>query len=302
MSIKAGHYAVSNFHIELDGKSGGYLSSFDAPTYEVEEIAQALGPDYATKKIHGNAKIGEATCSFNISQAGELLAWVETVWNKQCVEKDTVVRLCDQDYNVKRGIDMNACVITSIKLPTFKASEKKHLEVEAKWQAQNIQYVAGGGKASSQLGTKAKNWLVSNFNVHPVFGLKTEWVISMDMPAITPKIAKESHGKFRLPLLNYASIEFGKVKMELGAAAAKTAEDIAVRILKDGHASEEEFQDIIVDALDQTLGKTLGTFTIIGAGLSKYVWAPKLEGGKEGLAISTLEFMVEDFRFTVAHK
>ncbi len=31
-----------------------------------------------------------------------LSAWVETVWNKQCVEKDTTVRLADQDYMLKR--------------------------------------------------------------------------------------------------------------------------------------------------------------------------------------------------------
>ena len=41
-SIKAGHYAVSNFHIEVDGKSAGYLSSFQAPSYEVEDVSQCL--------------------------------------------------------------------------------------------------------------------------------------------------------------------------------------------------------------------------------------------------------------------
>ena len=38
MSIKQGHYAVSNFHIEVDGASGGYLSSFQAPSYEIEDV------------------------------------------------------------------------------------------------------------------------------------------------------------------------------------------------------------------------------------------------------------------------
>ncbi|HVV84828.1 MAG TPA: phage tail protein [Kofleriaceae bacterium] len=303
MSIKAGQYAVSNFHIEVDGQSGGYLSSFQAPSYEVEDISQALGPDYITKKMMGNAKIGEATAVFNISQAGSLLAWVETVWNKQCVEKDTVVQLANQDYEIKRGINMNACVITGIELPELKASEgKKHLEVTAKWQAQNLKYLGGGGKAQGVMGQKAKAWLTSNFEVHPVMGLKTEWITSIGLPKITPKIAKESHGKFRLPLLNYASIEFATIKVEIGAAGYKTAEDLAVRILQDGHCEESEFQDILIDMKDQSLKTTLGTFTLIGCGLKKFDWAPKLEGGKEGLATATMEFMVEDFRFKVDHK
>lgn len=303
MSIKAGHYAVSNFHIEVDGASGGYLSSFQAPSYEVDDISQSLGPDYVTKKMHGAPKIGESTAVFNISQAGALLAWAETVWNKQCVEKDTLVQLADQDYNIKRGINMNACVITAIEWPELKASDgKKHFEVTAKWQAQNLKYLGGGGKAQGVMGQKAKAWMVNNFEVHPVMGLKTEWITSIGLPKITPKISKESHGKFRLPLLNYASIEFATIKIEIGAAGHKSAEDLAIRILQDGNCDEKEFQDILIDMKDQSLKTVLGTFTLIGCGLKKFDWAPKLEGGKEGLATTTMEFMVEDFRYKVAHK
>jgi len=303
MSIKTGHYAVSNFNIEIDGASGGYLSSFQPPSYEIEDVSQSLGPDYVTKKMMGAPKIGEATAVFNISQAGPLLAWVETVWTKQCVEKDTTVRLADHDYNIKRGIDMGACVINKLEFPELKASDgKKHFEITAGWQPQNIKYVAGGGKAQGNMGSKAKAWMVNNYEVHSVFGLKTEWITSIGLPKITPKIAKESHGKFRLPLLNYASIEFASIKMEISSAGYKPAEDLAVRILQDGNCEEAEFQDIIIDMKDQSLKKVLGTFTLIGCGLKKFDWSAKLEGGKEGLALCTLEFMVEDFRFAVGHK
>jgi len=303
MSIKAGHYSVSNFHIEVDGVSGGYLASFQPPSYEVEDASQALGPDYVSKKMMGAPKIGEATAEFNISQAGSLLAWVETVWNKQCVEKDTTVRLANQDYKIMRGIDMGACVITGIELPELKAADaKKILNVTAKWQAQNLKYVGAGGQAQGVMGSKAKAWFCNNFEVAPVFGLKTEWCTSIGLPKLTPKIAKESHGKFRLPLLNYAAIEFSTIKMQIGAAGYKTAEDLAVRIIQDGNCEESEFQDILVTIKDQSLKKDLGTFTLIGCGLKKFDFSDKLEGGKEGLATCTLEFLVEDFRFQIAHK
>ena len=303
MSIKAGHYTVSNFHTEIDGQAAGYLSSFQAPSYEVEDISQALGPDIHSKKMMGSAKIGEATVVYNISQSGPWLEWAASVWNKQCVEKDITVRLANQDYNIMRGIDMGASVIVGIEWPELKASDgKKHFEVTAKLQPQNLKYTGAGGKVQGVLGQKAKAWMVSNFEVHSVFGLKTEWITSIGLPKISPKIAKESHGKFRLPLLNYASIDFATIKIEIGAAGHKSAEDLAVRILQDGHCEEAEFQDILIDMKDQTLKTTLGTFTLIGCGLKKFDWAPKLEGGKEGLATGTLEFMVEDFRFSLAHK
>ena len=70
-----------------------------------------------------------------------------------------------------------------------------------------------------------------NQGPYPGAELKTEWITSIGLPKITPKISKESHGKFaqgddedplisvgfnvskfRLPLLNYAAIEFASAK------------------------------------------------------------------------------------------
>jgi len=303
MSIKNGQYAVSNFHWEIDGKSAGYLSSFEPPSYEVDDISQSLGPDYVTKKMMGGPKIGEGTAVFNIAQAGEALRWCQTVWDKKCVDKNLVIRLSDQDYNIKRGIDMTDCVITKVTFPELKASDlKKHLEITTKFQPGSLKYVGGGGKNTSTLGSKAKAWMVNNFEVQPVFGLKTQFVTSAKIPEVTAKIAKEYQGKFRLPVLQYAAIEFGTASLEIGAAGYKEAENLAVRILQDGHCDEGEFQDILIHMKNQKLDRDQGIFTLIGCGLKKFTWAPKLEGGKEGLAVCTLEFMVEDFRFKVDHK
>lgn len=272
------------------------LIRFSAPTVEGE---------IAAKKMMGAPKIGEATAVFNISQAGSLLAWVETVWNKQCVEKDTTVRLADQDYNIKRGIEMDACVITGIDWPELKASDgKKHFEVTAKWQPQNIGFVGEGGRANPvPPPVEEEQMLTSNFTV-TLAGIAPEHIVSITLPKITPKIAKEHHGRAanRPPAPSYESIEYASIKVEIGAAGYKSAEDLAIRILQDGNCEEAEFQDIIIDMKDQSLKKTLGTFTLIGCGLKKFEWAPKLEGGKEGLATATLEFIVEDFRFQIAHK
>ncbi len=303
MSIKLGHYSVSNFMVEFDGVAAGYLTSFQPPSAEVEVSEAHQGPDVVNKKMLGQYKIGEATAVFNISQASGFLDWAQTFWKKQCVEKDITVVLADQDYNAKRGINMNACLITGVELPPLKASDgKKVLDMTVKFQPQNIKYMPGGGKVQGTLGKKAKNWFTNNFRVTEVFGLKTEWITSIDLPKISAKLSKEFHGSAALPLINVASNDFGPVKIEIGPAGAEGAQALAQQTMLEGISGEGHFQDIIIEVLDQSLKTTLGTFTLKGCGLKKYDWSPKLEGGKEGGATSTLEFVVEEFEFNIAHK
>jgi hypothetical protein len=301
MALKLG-YNVSNFALELGGKTAGYLSSFQAPSYEVEEISQGLGPDWVAKKMHGNPKIGEATASFNISQTGYLLDWVASVWRKDCMEMDAAVMLADQNYEIKRRIDMMRCLISGVEFPALDAKDgKKHLEITVKFKPEELKYTAGGGKLQGTLGTKAKNWLVSNWKI-TIPGIKSEYVTKVELPKLTPKIAEEAHGAFRLPTRHYASIEISSMKVEISSAGFEDAKNMAVKVIQDGVISESEYFDILIDMYDQSMKNVLGTFTCIGCGLKKFDWAAKLEGGKEGMALSTLEFMVEEFNFDVKHK
>ena len=285
---------VAGITVLTVGTNSGVLTRFHAPSYEAQDGQQ--------KKMMGAPKIGEATAVFNISQAGALLGWVETVWNKNVATAGATVLLADQDYNVKRGIDMSACVITGIEFPELKASDgKKHFEVTAKWQAQNLKYVGGGGRVAPLGKPAEEEMLPENFAV-TMPGFKDEWIVSIGLPKITPKIAKESHGKAARQAPVYDTAELGALTIEIAPDGIQAASELAVRILQDGNCEEGEFMDILIDMKDQSLKKTLGTFTLIGCGLKKFNWAPKLEGGKEGLATATMEFMVEDFRFKVDHK
>lgn len=250
----------------------------------------------------GAPKIGEATAVFNVSQAAGLVEWISDTWERGSVSRDLSLRLADQDYNIKRGIDMSACVITGIEFPELKASDgKKHFEVTCKFQPQRLRFVGGGGTVPPPGGAGEDEMLPSNFAV-TMPGLPDEWIVSISLPKITPKIAKESHGRAGNRPSMYGVPALSSLIIEVAPEGLKTAEDLAIRILQDGNCEESEFIDIIIDMKDQTLKKTLGTFTLIGCGLKKFDWAPKLEGGKEGLATATMEFLVEDFRFEVKHK
>ncbi|HYE31050.1 MAG TPA: hypothetical protein VEH27_06475 [Methylomirabilota bacterium] len=273
------------------GETLAPVSSFQAPTYEAE---------VASKKRLGAPKIGESTAEFNISQAASVLEWLSSSWSGGSAATDVSVHLADNDYNIKRGIDMRSSILTAIEWPILKASDVKTFDVTARWQPQQIKYVAGGGKAQGQMGKGIGEILPSNFYVS-MPQIPDEVIVSITLPKITPKIHKESHGRMANQPPVYDKPDLGPLLIEVSSAGYKTAEDLAVRIIQDGNCEEAEFMDIVIDMKDPSLKRTLGTFTLTGCALKKFSWG-KLEGGKEGLATSTLEFVVEDFRFNVPHK
>ena len=303
MSLSKGNISGSRFAIDIDGFSAGYLNNFQAPSYEAEDAGSSLGPDYVTKKMLGGPKIGEASGTFNVSQSVPLLDWAASLWLKTCKVVDTSVSLADQNYNVRRSVEMGSCLITAIEFPELKASDgKKALDITCKWKPSSLTFIEGGNKIASVAGSAAKSWLVHNFDVHPVFGLNTNAITCATLPKITAKTVNETYGEQRLGVQLYSSIEFSTIKLEIGGAGARAARDLAVKVIRDGNVDEGGFDDIIIDMKDQTLKKTLGTFELRGCMLKKFDWAPKLEGGKDGNAVSTLEFLCEDFRFSIAHK
>lgn len=283
---------------QVNGGSGGYLSSFQAPSYEVDDINLSSRGGTGGRKMMGAPKIGEATAVFDLTQGGGF-DWLANAWQGGPAGASFAVALADQDYNIKRGLELTGAVITGIEWPALKASDgKKHFEVTAKLQAQSLRFTDGRDVKPPE---QSADRTFGGFTV-TLPGFESAWITSIGLPKITPKIAKESHGKFRSATPTYEGMELGTIKIEIGAAGYKAAKELAERVIGDGVLSDDETFDILIDMKDQSLKKTLGTFTLVGCGLKKFDWAPKLEGGKEGLATSTLEFMVEDFRYKVDHK
>lgn len=174
-------------------------------------------PDPATRLRAGDPPVFETQCRYNPDHRIKIRTRADgtqerTTYGRE-LRRDCPVRERGNAHVITlRTPGGEERTITCDYLPGFGTSEcdlkasdgKKHFEVTAKFQPQNLKYLAGGGKAQGTLGQKAKAWMVNNYEVHPVFGATTRWITSIGLPKITPKIAKESHGKFRLPIRNLA--------------------------------------------------------------------------------------------------
>jgi hypothetical protein len=235
----------------------------------VTELALEVAgqPAGAVRSLRGNPKIGEATATFNISESLALLDWLQGVSSK-----DVAVVGYDAK-GTRRRIDYTRSVIKEISFPPLDAKDgKKHLEVTVKFKPEEIKYSSGGGKLQKPVAPASPRVQLP--------GVDSRYVTKITLPKLTPKIAQEAHGR-------YAPVRTSPLALEVTPELAK-------KVLGDGLVSEAEYIDILIDLVGPT-GTTVGSLSF---------HAPKKgakSSTKAGAAVSTLEFMVEEFEFHVKH-
>ncbi len=303
MALNAG-YNVTNFALDINGQYGGYLSSFTAPTVEVEEIKQALGPGGETKVMLGNLKLGDIKFAYNMSQTGELWTIMESVLKKNCQEFQMGVVLADQNYKGKRRIDMTGCLVKELSFPKLDAKDgKKHMEMTITCVAEKVDFKPDSSPIQGNISKKAKNWLVSNFEPSGMpGGIPAQSVINLDLPKFTTKPAQEHTGMMRLPTLHYAAWEVAGLKTEHSSTGFDAVKDYVNKVIMDGALTDEEYSDWAVMIKDQTMKTDLCEFTFKYTAPKKFTWAPELKGGQDGMATCTLEWVLEECFVNNMHK
>ena len=303
MALKAG-YNITNFAVDINGAFGGYLSSFTAPTYEVEEIKQALGPDGISKVMAGNPKIGEAKAAYNMSQTGGMWTVVESVLNKSCTEFTSAVILADQDYKGKRRIDMLGCMVKELSWPKLEAKDgKKHMEMTITWTVESLKFGPESAAVQGTISKKAKNWLVSNFEpIGMPGGIKSDSVMVLELPKITAKIAEEHVGMHRLPTRHWSAWEVAGLKTEHSSTGFNEVKDLCVKVIQDGALTDDEYADWSVDIKDQTFKTVLASGIFKQTAPKKFTWSPELKGGQDTMATCSVDWMIEEFRWDNKHK
>jgi len=296
MAIAAG-YNVTNLYVEINGKAGGFLSSFTPPTHEVEQIKQAPGPGGEARKMAGNPKIGEAAATFSIAQEGPLFDWVASFLRMKATEVNLAIVLADQSFQAKRRVDYTGCLITSVAFPALDAREaKKPFEVAVTFQCGKIQFAKGSGKVSAAVGTKTKSWLTSNFRVTIPGIPDASLVTRVELPKIMAKMAEERTGAMRLPTRHYGAYEVAGLATEHAAPGFDGAQAFATKVLQDGAITDEEYMDLTVELLDPTLKKVLGTFTAKHAAPKKFTWSVNAKEDR-GAMTSRIDYVLEELAF-----
>ena len=96
----------AGFGVYVGAPFDGTVECCDGHVSHPQDYITSHDPDSSQKKVLGTFTL--IGCGLRQSWK----AWVETVWNKQCVEKDTTVRLADAEYRLSKITDPMGNVTT----------------------------------------------------------------------------------------------------------------------------------------------------------------------------------------------
>lgn len=170
-------------------------------------------------------RIQDPSARFNVSEAGAVLDWIESLVRRQTVHLTATV-LPEPGGDVRRVLHDDV-LITRVALGRVLA---------VSWRPQAVK--DPGGPPVIRGVHRAPVTLVTRYGA-----LKEYPVLSTSPLVIRPEVVETQDQNSGLPVLSYGGIEFAELRFEIGAAGYKSAAELAARILADGAVTEDEYSD-----------------------------------------------------------
>lgn len=282
-SIKQGHYAVSNFHIEVDGHSGGYLFNVDGG-YPGYETVSEVGSDGRIYKRPGRTKYSNIVLRTGTGMGKAMYEWIQNSFDKKYERKNGAIVAADFDRKkTSNRLGFGNALLTDIAFPLMARSSK------------DPAYMSLGISPESVILTKEPTKLeIPNFRAS-AFQESDFEVVFPDFPDL---IVNE---------VSPINIRFGGASPD-GTVSGAEIDNVRMTLMPQGLAAMEKFfAEILRGSTKRTtivvrylLPDETVELTLLGVGVASL--AQDRDASMGGLASATMEFMVEDFRYKVDHK
>jgi hypothetical protein len=265
MALSA-NYVQGRYLLAIDGHAAGYLNAYTPPNLKVENIKNAAGPDGIIFQAMGNMSYTDWKCTYAFSHSGPLYDVVAALINKSAVEFQARVDILDQNYKSKRAVDKADNLIKEIAWSKLDVKDGKALfDVTMTAACTSAKYLPGDDKAAQAVAEgKAKRLLKSNFRIAPPHGLNAKAIVSMDLPKLTVKHAKEGRGDEREELLHYASYEISNPKSVHSSIDYKAITDLVKKVMQDGVHDEKSFMPMAATLLSHDMKTEQATWEMEG--------------------------------------
>ncbi len=166
-------YVSGKFLIEIDGKTAGYLQSFQGA---------ATAPSVA----------GDFAMQLGLSMTPAIYDWIESSWNKEYLRKSGAIIMEDFNFHERARREFQAALISEIQMPALDAASKDPAYMTIKVQPAAMHEVRPEpNKKIEPPATAQKTWSPANFKLE-IAGLPTAKVSKVESIVFKQKTTQQT--------------------------------------------------------------------------------------------------------------
>jgi hypothetical protein len=295
MAVDSRSYSASLFGLDLGGKMAGYLKKITPPEMKGEKVEHKTGVGHITKKGIANYSHGDFSFSCAMSMGKDLQAWIKASFDNAFQRQDGALIMADFNGEEMRRISFHHALITECSFSNLDAASKDACYVDLKCQAEVVRNAAGKGKVATALGSRAKDWMCSNFKIE-IPGVDCSTVSKVELPKFSQKVAQDAVGHLREQCYIPTSLDLSDLTVTFAPGSGGKVEDqwvaAAEKWFIGGETLEEKHLNITVTWFAPDQKTILGEITYGGCG-----WLSLKPGDmerKDGTRVNTAKFYVEE--------
>lgn len=293
--------SVSNFALEIDGQTAGYVHAVEGGEATGQVVALRESSESVARKHIGAVNYEDVTVTVDLSLDPVFFTWITDTLQQKNLRRDVTVLTLDADLKVRRQDDYYNALITAVTVPKMDGSSKDAGYFIVKFSPEYARNKKGDeSKYKAAVGPKRKMWLVSNFRLQ-IDGLDCSKVHSIDSFTIKQVITDEAVGEHRNIAREPAHVEIPNLCITLTEAAAQTFFDWHDDFVIKGNNSSDYEKSGTLTFLTPDLKTTLGEIRFTNLGIFR-LSGGKREANSEQPRRVKAELYVEQMRLDVGSK
>jgi hypothetical protein len=271
MTIDKRSYTSGHFELLIDGHaSTAFLKSVDGGFAKTQLIDEPIGPANQRIKHSSVAEIDPFTIDFGLSEAYDILRWVQGSWRKTFTRRNGSIS--HADFNLKKTFEheFREALITETSFPALDGAAKEAAYLKIKIQPEYVRSrkVGGNEKLKGAFGPKQKLWMASGFRLN-IDGIDDmRYTNKIEGFTIKQGIKKLYTGQERFPQIEPTKIEFPNITGTISLEYADKLLEWHDQYVTKGRSDPQAWKTGSIEFLTPQRDKTIFSVNLYEVGLT----------------------------------
>ncbi len=268
-------YATGHFELSLDGSpSSAYVNIVEGEFMRAALVSEPVGTENLRIKHTSVVEVDPVTVEIGMSGTNPLTQWVQKSINKNFERRSGQIVHADFDFNAIRRVEFTDALIQEITFPALDGAGKSDVYMKVKFLPEMVKTSRAGGKISSPISGKQKEWMVGGFRLEIDGYDDFKYTQKIDAFTIKQGVKRLYYGSSRDAEIEPTNLEFPNLSITMAEMHANAIRD-------------RWYQKYIVEGDSEDAMQTQGRLCFLDTKREKTIY--EIELREVGLAAFTIQ-------------